>query len=72
MTESFLKGDPEREAVLNGEKRFNSTEARKIFKQMDFLPNTQWGYAPCLCGKKCDLACYRHLQQQAEKGVKHE
>lgn len=70
MTESFLKGDPEREAILNGEKRFNSTEARKIFKQMDFLPNTQWGYAPCLCGKKCDLACYRHLQQQAEKGGK--
>jgi len=28
---------------------------------MNFLPNTQWGYAPCLCGRKCDIACYKHL-----------
>ncbi len=62
MTEAFLKGDPEREAILNGKKRFDSDSARKIFKEMDFLPNTQWGYAPCLCGRKCDIACYRHLK----------
>ncbi len=62
ITEEFLKGNPEKEAILNGEKRFDSTTAREIFKQMNFLPNTQWGYAPCLCGKKCDVACYRHLK----------
>lgn len=62
MTDDFLKGEPDREAVLNGEKRFNSASAREIFKKMDFLPNTQWGYAPCLCGKKCDIACYKHLK----------
>ncbi len=62
MTDGFLKDDPEREAVLNGEKRFDSVSAREIFKKMNFLPNTQWGYAPCLCGKKCEVACYRHLK----------
>ena len=67
ITDDFLKDDPEREKILNGEKRFDSASARKIFKEMNFLPNTQWGYAPCLCGKKCDIACYRHLKGELEK-----
>ena len=25
------------------------------------LPRTQWGYQACLCGRKCDVACYEHL-----------
>ena len=25
------------------------------------LPRTQWGYQACLCGRKCDIACYEHL-----------
>ncbi len=62
ITADFLKDNPEKEAILSGKKRFDSVSAREIFKQMDFLPNTQWGYAPCLCGKKCDVACYRHLK----------
>ena len=61
ITEEFLKDDPEREAILNGEKRFNAESARAIYPKMNFLPNTQWGYAPCLCGRKCDIACYKHL-----------
>lgn len=61
MTEDFLKGHPEREAIINGAKRFDADSARAIYKEMDFLPNTQWGYSPCLCGKKCDIACYKHL-----------
>ena len=36
-------------------------EAREIYKEMNFLPNTQWGYSPCLCGRKCDIACYEHI-----------
>lgn len=62
ITEEFLKNNPERERILNGEKRFTAESAREIFKEMDFLPNTQWGYAPCLCGRKCDIACYKHLK----------
>ena len=61
ITDSFLKGNPERDAILNGEKRFDAESARKIYQEMNFLPNTQWGYSPCLCGRKCDIACYRHL-----------
>ena len=61
MTESFLADHPDREAILGGEYRFNAESAREIYKEMDFLPNTQWGYSPCLCGRKCDIACYRHL-----------
>ncbi len=65
MTDEFLKGEPEREAIINGEKRFDAESAREIYPKMKFLPNTQWGYSPCLCGRKCDIACYEHL-----KGVK--
>lgn len=62
ITDEFLKDNPEREAILNGEKRFSKESAREIYKDMDFLPNTQWGYSPCLCGRKCDIACYKHLK----------
>ena len=61
MTEEFLKDHPDREAILNGEKKFDAVSAREIYPKMNFLPNTQWGYAPCLCGRKCDIACYKHL-----------
>ena len=61
ITEEFLKDYPEREAILNGEKRFDAESAREIYPHMNFLPNTQWGYSPCLCGRKCDIACYKHL-----------
>ena len=61
MTESFLAGHPDREAILEGQYRFDAESAREIYKEMDFLPNTQWGHSPCLCGRKCDIACYRHL-----------
>ena len=62
ITDEFLKDDPERETIINGSKRFDAESAREIFKKMNFLPNTQWGYAPCLCGRKCDIACYKHLK----------
>jgi len=62
ITDDFLRDNPERDAILSGEKRFDAESARELYKQMDFLPNTQWGYAPCLCGRKCDIACYKHLK----------
>lgn len=62
VTDKFLEDNPERDAILNGEKRFDSISARQIYKELNFLPNTQWGYSPCLCGRKCDIACYKHLK----------
>ena len=63
MPEDFLADHPEREAILDGEKRFDAESARAIYPKLNFLPNTQWGYAPCLCGRKCDMACYKHLKE---------
>lgn len=62
ITDEFLKDNPERDDILNGNKRFDAESARKIYKEMSFLPNTQWGYSPCLCGRKCDVACYKHIK----------
>jgi len=61
MTEDFLKGSENRQAILDGKYRFTADSARKLYPEMNFLPNTQWGYSPCLCGRRCDIACYRHL-----------
>lgn len=61
MMQEFLKDHPQREAIINGEMRFDADSARAIYAEMKFLPDTQWGYSACLCGKKCDIACYRHL-----------
>ncbi len=62
ITDDFLRGDPEREAILNGEKRFDAESARKIIKQMNFLPQNN-GYSACLCDKACDRACYKHIKE---------
>lgn len=61
MKDEFLKDRPDKEEILNGKKRFDAQSARDIYKEMKFLPNTQWGYSACICGKKCDIACYEHL-----------
>ena len=62
MTDDCLKDEPDREAILNGEKRFDAVSARAIYPKLNFLPAFH-GYAPCLCGKACDLVCYRHLKE---------
>ena len=61
MTEEFLKDHPERDEIINGRKHFDAESARAIYPELKFLPNTQWGYSACLCGRKCDMACYKHL-----------
>lgn len=62
QTDDFLRDDPRRDDILDGKARFDADSARALFGKMHFLPDTQWGYAPCLCGRKCDVACYRHLK----------
>lgn len=63
MTKDFLKNDPDREAVINGTKRFDKQSARELYPKLNFLPQTQFGYVPCLCGKKCELACEKHRKE---------
>ena len=62
MTDDFIKDNPDRAAILSGDYRFDAISARAIYPELQFLPKTNWGYAPCLCGKKCDIACYKHLK----------
>ena len=63
MTDNFLKDHPEREMILSGEKHFDSDSAKEIYSSLDFLPNTHFGYVPCLCGKACEIVCYKHLKE---------
>lgn len=62
MTDDFLKGEADREAIINGDFRFDAVSARALYPKMNFLPDTQWGYSACLCGRACDYACYQHLK----------
>ena len=70
ITDDFLKDDPNREAILNGEYRFDKDSARAIYPSLNFLPNTQLGYSPCLCGRACDVRCYQHLKDRRDKNEK--
>lgn len=63
INEAFLKDHPEREAILNGEKRFDKDSALAIYDSLKILPNTHFGYVPCICGKKCETVCYKHLKE---------
>jgi ferredoxin len=64
MKDGFLSDDPEREAILDGKKCFDADSARKLYPKLDFLPSRPTGYVACLCGKKCDMACYKHLKEK--------
>lgn len=63
MKDDCLGDEPERDAILNGSKRFDAESASQIYDKLDFLPQTQYGYVPCLCGKKCEVICYKHLKE---------
>jgi len=66
MTDAVLKDHPEREAILNGEKKFDAESAKQIYPLLRFLPQTHFGYVACLCGKSCEVACYQHLKEEGK------
>ena len=66
VTDEFLKDNPEREDILNGNKRFDKESATEIYPKLNFLPSTHLGYVACLCGKACETVCYRHLKEQGK------
>ena len=63
MTDDFLKDHPNRDAIINGEARFDKESANEIYPSLKFLPNTHFGYVPCLCSKSCETVCYKHLKE---------
>ena len=64
MKDDCLKDRPDRDAIISGEKHFSREEAREIYKELDFLPSRPTGYIPCICGKACDMVCYKHLKSK--------
>ena len=64
MTDDFLADDPEREKIIDGEKTFDRESARELYKKINFLPSRSTGYMPCICGRACDMACYKHLKEE--------
>ena len=66
MTESFLENNPEKEAIINGDKKFTPEEAKAIYPELKFLPQTHLGYVACLCAKSCETVCYKHLKEQGK------
>ena len=66
MTDECLKDHPEREAILNGDKKFDKDSAQEIYPHLNFLPKTHFGYVACLCGKSCETVCYKHLKEQGK------
>lgn len=64
MTDKFLQDEPDREQIINGEKKFDSESAKEILPKLNFLPNTHFGYVACLCSKSCEVACYNHLKEK--------
>ncbi len=67
MNENVLKDHPDREAILKGEYRFDAESARAVYPELNFMPSRATGYAPCLCGKKCDVVCYEHIMSKQAK-----
>ena len=64
LKDDCLKDNPEKDAILAGEKRFSREDAREIYKDLNFLPSRPTGYIPCICGKACDMVCYKHLKSK--------
>jgi len=63
MTDKTLRDNPNREAIISGDFHFDSESAKRIYPELDFLPKTHFGYVACLCGKACEVACYKHLKE---------
>lgn len=66
QTAETMVDEPMRDKILKGDILFDAESARAIYPKLNFLPSRATGYVPCLCGKACDIACYRHLK---DKGV---
>lgn len=54
---------PNREAIVTGKAQLSPEEARNVLDRTYFYPPIKHGYAPSICGKACDRACYAHLEE---------
>ena len=52
--------------VIAGEAQLTPEKARRILDLLVYYPPVSHSFASSICGRACDMACYRHLE---EKGV---
>lgn len=66
MPPDAFKDFEDRVAIISGEAKVTPETARKILDNIYFYPPAQHAYQCSICGRACDVSCYRHLE---EKGV---
>ena len=57
---------PDREKVMSGEARLTREESIQVMNDCYYYPPIKQGYAPSICGRACDRACYVHLEEQGK------
>jgi len=50
--------------IISGEAKIDSELAKKIMDANAFYPGITSNFAPSMCGRACDTACYVHLEKQ--------
>lgn len=66
MPPDAFKDFPDRLKIIAGEAEVDAEKAKRIIDHIWFYPPAQHAYPCSICGRACDTACYRHLE---EKGV---
>ena len=66
MPPDAFKDFPDRLKIIAGEAEVDEEKAKRIIDHIWFYPPAQHSYPCSICGRACDTACYRHLE---EKGV---
>ena len=66
MPPDAFKDFLDRLKIIAGEAEVDEEKAKKIIDHIWFYPPAQHSYPCSICGRACDTACYRHLE---EKGV---
>lgn len=64
----FMPGDAfadfeDRIAIIAGEAKVTPERAREILNEIIFYPPAKHSYPCSICGRACDMACYRHLEE---------
>ena len=55
---------PDRLEIIAGEAKMTPEKAREILKDIWFSPPAQHSFRCSICGRACDMACYRHLEER--------
>ena len=64
MPPDAFKSFPDRLEIIAGEAEVDEEKAKKIIDNIWFYPPAQHSYPCSICGRACDTACYRHLEEK--------